>query len=194
MIQSFISLPRRYKQAISFAADFVLLLLAFWSAIALRFETLYARSRALRLADAGSAVAGDPDLHPPWLYRAVIRFMEDRVVFVVAGGVTLSVMLLAAGIALTHTPECLAGVLAIYWLLAIVYVGATRFLARSWFLRAERGQDARKRMAIYGAGQRRNATGLCAACRAGVSAGRLLRRQPGRAEDRGGWLAGVRGR
>lgn len=79
------------------------------------------------------------------LYRAVIRFMEDRVVFVVAGGVTLSVVLLAAGIALTHTPVLSRGVLAIYWLLAIVYVGATRFVVRSYFLRAERGQDERRR-------------------------------------------------
>ena len=99
------------------------------------------------------------------LYRAVIRFMEDRVVFVVAGGVTLSVMLLAAGIALTHTPGLSRGVLAIYWLLAIVYVGATRFVVRSYFLRAERSQDSRKRIAIYGAGQA--GTQLAYALRAG---------------------------
>jgi FlaA1/EpsC-like NDP-sugar epimerase len=99
------------------------------------------------------------------LYRAVIRFMEDRVVFVVAGGVTLSVVLLAAGLALTHAPNVSRGLLAIYWLLAIVYVGATRFLARSWFLRAERGADARKRVAIYGAGSA--GTQLAYALRAG---------------------------
>ncbi len=99
------------------------------------------------------------------LYRAVIRFMEDRVVFVVAGGVTLSVLLLAAGVALTHTPGLSRGVLVIYWLLAIVYVGATRFVVRSYFLRAERGQDSRIRIAIYGAG--RAGTQLAYALRAG---------------------------
>jgi len=91
--------------------------------------------------------------------------MEDRVVFVVAGGVTLSVVLLAAGVALTHTPGLSRGVLAIYWVLAILYVGATRFLARSYFLHAERGQDSRIRVAIYGAGQA--GTQLAYALRAG---------------------------
>ena len=62
-------------------------------------------------------------------------------------------------------PNVSRGLLAIYWLLAIVYVGATRFLARSWFLRAERGADARKRVAIYGAGSA--GTQLAYALRAG---------------------------
>ena len=55
--------------------------------------------------------------------------------------------------------------LAIYWLLAIVYVGATRFLARSWFRHAERQRCERKRIAIYGAGSA--GTQLAYALRAG---------------------------
>ncbi len=165
MIRRFISLPRRHKQAISVATDFVLLLLAFWSALALRFETWNPA-----LAPYGWQMLAAPLLAIPifirlGLYRAVIRFMEDRVVIVVAGGVTLSVLLLAAGVALTHTPGLSRGVLAIYWLLAIVYVGATRFIVRSSFLRNERQQDSRKRVAIYGAG--RSGTQLLYALRAG---------------------------
>ena len=165
MIQRFISLPRRYKQAISFAADFVLLLLAFWSAIALRFETFMPEVAPYDWQMIAAPLLAIPIFIRLGLYRAVIRFMEDRVVFVVAGGVTLSVVLLAAGLALTHAPNVSRGLLAIYWLLAIVYVGATRFLARSWFLRAERGQDSRKRVAIYGAGSA--GTQLAYALRAG---------------------------
>ena len=165
MLKTFLSLPRRHKQVISVATDFVLLLLAFWSALALRFETWNPA-----LAPYGWQMLAAPLLAIPifirlGLYRAVIRFMEDRVVFVVAGGVTLSVMLLAAGIALTHTPGLSRGVLAIYWLLAIVYVGATRFVVRSYFLQAERREDSRKRIAIYGAGQA--GTQLAYALRAG---------------------------
>jgi len=97
------------------------------------------------------------------LYRAVVRFMEDTVVFVVAGGVTVSVLLLAAAIALTHTPGLSRGVLAIYWLLAIVYVGSTRFLARSFVVRSERGPDVRS--CHLRRRQRRDAVGLRAARR-----------------------------
>ena len=165
MLKFFLRLPRRYKQVIAVATDYTLLLTAFWSALALRFETL-----TPALSGYGWQMLVAPLLAIPifirlGLYRAVIRFMEDRVVFVVAGGVTLSVVLLAALIALTHTPMFSRGVLGIYWLLAIVYVGMTRFLARSYFLRSERNQDSRKRVAIYGAG--RSGTQLLYALRAG---------------------------
>ena len=165
MLKGFLLLPRRKKQAISVATDFVLLLLAFWSALALRFETWNPELGAYGWQIVAAPLLAIPIFIRLGLYRAVIRFMEDRVVFVIAAGVTMSVLMLAAGVALTHTPGLSRGVLAIYWLLAIVYVGATRFIVRSYFLRAERGQDARKRVAIYGAG--RAGTQLAYALRAG---------------------------
>mgnify|MGYP001619864628 CR=1 FL=1 len=165
MIRRFLSLQRRAKQAISIAVDLVLLTLAFWSAIALRFETLTPEVAPYLSQMIAAPLLAIPIFIRLGLYRAVIRFMEDRVVFVVAGGVTLSVVLLAAGLALTHAQNVSRGLLAIYWLLAILYVGATRFLARSYFLRAERGQDSRLRIAIYGAG--RAGTQLAYALRAG---------------------------
>jgi FlaA1/EpsC-like NDP-sugar epimerase len=165
MIGKFLEFPRRQKQAIAVVTDYVLLLLAFWSALALRFETFMPQLAPYQWQMFAAPLLAIPIFVRLGLYRAVIRFMDDRVVFVVAGGVTVSVLLLAAAIALTHSQGLSRGVLTIYWLLAIVYVGATRFLARSWFLRAERGQDARKRVAIYGAGSA--GTQLAYALRAG---------------------------
>ncbi len=165
MVNRFLKLPRRLKQAISACIDLTLLLAAVWSALALRFETV-----TPYLAPYGWQIVAAPLLAIPifarlGLYRAVIRFMEDRVVFVVAGGVTLSVLLLAALIALTHGQGLSRGVLLIYWLLAIVYVGATRFVARAWFRHAEHRHAQRKRVAIYGAGSA--GTQLALALRAG---------------------------
>lgn len=165
MIRGFLALPRRMKQFISMSADLVLLFLAFWSALALRFETLTPAVPPYLWQMVAAPLLAIPIFIKLGLYRAVIRYMEDRVVFVVAGGVTLSVLLLAAGVALTHTTGLSRGVLGIYWLLAIIYVGATRFLARSYFRRGEREQDARKRVAIYGTGQA--GTQLAYALRAG---------------------------
>ena len=164
MLKPFLKLSRRKKQLIAITIDCVLLIFAFWSALAFRFETLNPS-----LVGHGWQMLMAPILAIPifirlGLYRAVIRFMEDRVVFVVAGGVSLSVLILAALIALTHTTGFSRGVLGIYWLLAIIYVGATRFLARSYFLRLELRQDSRKRVAIYGAG--RSGTQLAYALRA----------------------------
>ncbi len=147
------------------AVDLVLLVLAFWSALALRFETLLPDLAAYGWQMIAAPLLAIPVFIRLGLYRAVIRFMEDRVIFVVAGGVTLSVLLLAALIALTHSSGLSRGVLVIYWLLAVVYVGATRFLARSYFLHAERRREPRKRVAIYGAGSA--GTQLAYALRAG---------------------------
>jgi FlaA1/EpsC-like NDP-sugar epimerase len=165
MIVRFLSLPRRQKQVMAVAVDLVLLVLAFWSALALRFETLLPDLAAYGWQMIAAPLLAIPIFIRLGLYRAVIRFMEDRVIFVVAGGVTLSVLLLAALIALTHSSGLSRGVLVIYWLLAVVYVGATRFLARSYFLHAERRREPRTRVAIYGAGSA--GTQLAYALRAG---------------------------
>ena len=165
VLKRFLTLSRRKKQFLAILVDFCLLVFAFWSALALRFETV-----SPTLAGYGWQMVAAPLMAIPvfirlGLYRAVIRFMEDRVVFVVAGGVTLSVLFLASAIALTHTQGLSRGVLGIYWLLACAYVGASRFLMRSFFSRMDLGCGLRKRVAIYGAG--RAGTQLAAALRAG---------------------------
>lgn len=165
MFKRFLKLPRRHKQIIAVVTDYVMLLFAFWSALALRFETLTPDLGTYRWQMFVAPLLAIPIFVRLGLYRAVVRFMEDRVVFVVASGATISVILLASLVALTHTPMLSRGVFGIYWLQAIVYVGMTRFLARSLFLRAERKQDSRKRVVIYGAG--RSGTQLLYALRAG---------------------------
>lgn len=165
MLKPFLSLPRRQKQFLAICTDFLLLLLAFWSALVLRFDTVFINMNTYGWQMIAAPLLAIPIFIRLGLYRAVIRFMEDRVVFVVAGGVTLSVLLLAAVMALTHTIGLSRGVLGIYWLLASVYVGASRFFARSYFLRAERSMRRRTRVAIYGAGQA--GTQLVYALRAG---------------------------
>lgn len=165
MIKCFLALPRWSKRVLSIVVDFTVLCLAFWSALALRFETWSPNIDPYVNQMLAAPLLAIPIFVKLGLYRAVIRFMEDRVVFVVAAGVSLSVLLLAAGVALTHTQGLSRGVLIVYWLLAIVYVGGTRFIARAYFLNAERGHDKRKLVAIYGAG--RAGTQLAYALRAG---------------------------
>ena len=165
MLRPFLKLPRRQKQSIAVVVDYVLLVFAFWSALALRFETVAPDFSGYGWQMLVAPILAIPIFIRLGLYRAVIRFMEERVLLVVAGGVTLSVLLLAALITLTHSAGFSRGVLVIYWLLAIVYVGASRFMARSLFLRVERRKDSRKLVVIYGAG--RAGTQLALALKAG---------------------------
>ncbi|WP_228384582.1 polysaccharide biosynthesis protein [Rhodocyclus gracilis] len=161
----FFALPRRSKQIIAVSVDFILLLFAFWSAVVLRFDSLTPPLQVYHWMVLAAPLTAIPVFIRLGLYRAVIRFMEDRVVYVVFLGVTLSVLGLTAFVAFQHILGVSRGVLVIYWLLAILYVGASRFLARSYFLNAERQLAGRKRVAIYGAG--RAGTQLAFALRAG---------------------------
>jgi FlaA1/EpsC-like NDP-sugar epimerase len=165
MLKQFLRMPRREKQLVAVVTDYVLLVLAFWSALVMRFETLFPDFSSYGWQMFVAPFLAIPIFIRLGLYRAVIRFMEDRVLLVVAGGVTLSVLLLAALVALTHSTGFSRGVVGIYWLLAIVYVGATRFMARRLFLSIERQKDSRKLVVIYGAG--RSGTQLAMALKAG---------------------------
>lgn len=166
MMRNVLDVPRWQKQLIAGAADYVLLVLAFWSAVALRFETFTPDLTLYRWQMFAAPLLAIPIFTRFGLYRAVTRFMADRVVFVVAGGISLSVILLAAIVALTHTPGLSRGILGIYWPLAVLYIGATRFLARTYFLHAARLGEERTRIAIYGAGSA--GTQLAYALRAGT--------------------------
>ena len=151
IFNKFLLLPRRQKQIVAVIIDVALLWLAFYSALVLRFENPLPPVRPYVWQLFCAPFVSLPFFIKLGLYRAVVRYMEDKVVLVVVVGVSLGVVCLAAFSAWMHTPIS-RGVFIIYWLLAIVYVGATRFLARAYFLRAERS-EIQKRVAIFGAGR-----------------------------------------
>ena len=86
------------------------------------------------------------------LYRAVIRFIDQKIVYVVVLGVSLSVICMAALATFTHTIHLSRGVFGIYWVSAILYVVASRFIARGYLLKVDHGGSNAVRVAIYGAG------------------------------------------
>ena len=99
------------------------------------------------------------------LYRAVIRFIDQKIVYVVVLGVTVSVALLVALAAFQASMNGYSrGVFGIYWVSAITYVVASRFFARGLLLQPNK-KDEVVRVAIYGAG--RSGIQLASALRAG---------------------------
>jgi FlaA1/EpsC-like NDP-sugar epimerase len=152
-MRSFLELPRFQKQLLAAAVDLVMLPLAFYFAVLLRYDT---RSIALVIESYFWMITAAPLISIPifiklGLYRAVIRFIDQKIVYVVVLGVSLSVVCLAALAAFTHTQTFSRGVFGIYWLGAILYVIASRFLARGYLLRLDNHGNA-IRVAIYGAG------------------------------------------
>lgn len=148
-----LGLPRNVKRSLVVLADLVLLPLAFWSAVALRFDNGLPDVPGYGVLAVAAPLFAIPLFIVLGLYHAVIRFMGERAIFTVVAGVTISVLLLASLVALAHISGISRGVLFIYWCLAVLYVGASRLLARS-YLRRLNPLRAKKqvRVAIYGAG------------------------------------------
>ncbi len=148
-------LSRFRKQSIAALVDAVLLPLMFCWAIWLRYDfvsfALLAKYEMLIFA---SPLISIPIFVRLGLYRAVIRFIDHKIVYVVGLGVSLSSVGLASVAAFTHVAELSRGVFVIYWGSAILYVLASRFFARGLLLRSGSfaSPDA-VRVAIYGAGK-----------------------------------------
>ncbi len=165
-MKAFLELPRFYKKLIAVAADMVFLPLAFYLAIVMRYEgmTMLLFKQYFWLILAAPAIS-IPIFIRIGLYRAVVRFIDHKIVYVVITGVTLAVVIMAALATMIHHVGLSRGVLGIYWVSAILYVVASRFVARSYFVHASISGADTPRVAIYGAG--RGGTQLLAALRAG---------------------------
>ena len=148
-----VDLSRIKKQLIAITADLVFLPLTFCLAIILRYDVV---NLDLFLGYfwviAAAPLVAIPIFIRLGLYRAVIRFIDQKIVYVVVFGVTLSVaILLALAGLLTHMSGLSRGVFGIYWVTALTYVVSSRFLARGLLLHQMNRRFTR--VAIYGAGK-----------------------------------------
>jgi FlaA1/EpsC-like NDP-sugar epimerase len=148
-----LALPRATKRAIMLTADAVAIPTALWAALALkfdRFDVSLDRTFAYFLVAVASALFFFSVFG---LYRAVIRFMGPKAMVTVIAGVSLSVLVLAAFDRFVASQQIPLSAFAIYWALALPYVGGSRFVARYLFLRGSgAGGRPAARVAIYGAG------------------------------------------
>ena len=153
MMQSVLNLPRLQKQVIAALADAICLPLMFILAIWLRYETFNASlfNHYFWLIVSSSLIA-IPVFIRIGLYRAVIRFIDQKIISVVVFGVTLSVLFMAFVAVMLHITPLSRAVFGFFWAGSILYVGASRFLARAWLLQADMAENA-TRIAIYGAGK-----------------------------------------
>jgi FlaA1/EpsC-like NDP-sugar epimerase len=148
-----LALPRTTKRIVMLSADAIAIPTALWAALALKFDRLdpaLDRTFAYFLVAVASALVFFALLG---LYRAVIRFMGPKAMGTVIAGVSLSVLVLALFDRLIASHQIPLSAFGIYWALALLYVGGSRFLARYLFLRhlGARMRPA-ARVAIYGAG------------------------------------------
>ncbi|MEK2687642.1 polysaccharide biosynthesis protein [Bdellovibrio sp. GT3] len=146
-------LPRRIKILLMLFSDLVLLPLALWSSVALRMGSWDPDVRSYIWLFFVLPFVTIPIFIRIGLYRAVIRYLDDKIIYTVFYGVTLSVLLLTAVIVMGRASDLPRSSLIIYWVMAIAYIASSRFLARGLMRSLERIEDHRQPVVIYGAGR-----------------------------------------
>jgi FlaA1/EpsC-like NDP-sugar epimerase len=143
--------PRWQKRLLSIVIDFIGLFLISIVAIWLRLGELN-----LHVTGYMPAIALLPFLALPvfirlGLYRAVVRYISYRFVFVVLGAVSLTFLLWSTAIFLFDLTFPRSA-LIIAWFMALLYISGTRLAVR-WFFTMENGQEScGSHIVIFGAG------------------------------------------
>ncbi|MCM2312008.1 MAG: polysaccharide biosynthesis protein [Steroidobacteraceae bacterium] len=145
-----VGLTRPAKRLIMLTADGIMIPLALATAIWLKqggVMTGLGTSPWLYIAAVGVSI---PIFGRLGLYRAVVRFLGARASKAIFTGVTASVLCVWLVNDLLLTQPLPGTAIAIYWALALLYVGGSRLLARQ--LLVQRPREA-ERVAIFGAGE-----------------------------------------
>jgi FlaA1/EpsC-like NDP-sugar epimerase len=153
MKNTFLNLPRRQKQLIAAVTDAICLPIIFSLALALHLETLQGSTFSnFTWWALATSLLTIPTFAVLGLYRAVVRYIDQKIIGTVVAGVMLSVLVLAEIAHQFQTSNLTPAVFVIYSVTAVLYVLTSRLIARSIFAGAHGGKD-RRRVAIYGAGQ-----------------------------------------
>lgn len=148
----FVDLPRPAKQALAVVLDAVILLISFYLALWLRFELFFLNDSYFVLSLAACA-GGVVAMAGFGVYNYILRYMNERVILGITGGVAVSVMVVTAANTFLQLVGLSRAVLVIYGSLAIAGLVGTRWIARrALFTDNKAVSDLRIPVIIYGAG------------------------------------------
>ncbi|RJG23681.1 polysaccharide biosynthesis protein [Massilia cavernae] len=150
MKKKFLNLPRLHKQAIAAAVDFLFVPLTLIAALALHFDAPSINS----FADYVWVIVAAPLVSIPifariGLYRAIIRYIDHKIVETALTGAAGAVTVLAGMASLFSRIDFTLTPFVIFAANLVLYLLTSRFIARGYFLGSNSG---RTRVAIYGAG------------------------------------------
>lgn len=147
-----LNLPRQHKRLVMLGVDILMVPLALWTAFALRLGTASVEVQPFLALYGAALIIAIPLFIRLGLYRAVIRYMGPQAIIAVLKGVTLVTVSLMIITLMLRIPGVPRSVFAIFWLLAVFYVGGSRFFVRAYFHWLLLGGAERNLVAIYGAG------------------------------------------
>lgn len=149
------TLSRRAKRVIMVMADFLALPLALWTAYALRFSTLLPPPDYLVSAFwlfVSLPFIGVFIFARLGLYRAVVRYMGVQAMMAVVKGVVLLALILFAMAFVLRLDVFPRSIPINFALIAMLYVGGSRLLVRSYYQWLIKHYSDKQAVIIYGAG------------------------------------------
>lgn len=141
---------RWQKRAIMLVSDAVALPALLWVAYALRFSSTTPTVDDPWLFPAATAISLCT-LYICGFYRSIVRYLGAEAAWSIVFGMGAAVVILAATAYMT-TAGVPRSVFVIFWLLAVLYLGASRFMARRFLFRVMAGYLNREPVAVFGAG------------------------------------------
>ena len=145
-----VGFSRPAKRLIMLTADGAMIPLALATAIWLKLGPAFSGIGTSPWLYVAALAVSIPIFAKLGLYRAVVRFLGSRASKAVFVGVTASVLMLAMINELLLENPLPLSALAIYWALALLYVGGSRLLARQLLIQRPRESE---RVVIFGAGE-----------------------------------------
>ncbi|NOR68601.1 MAG: polysaccharide biosynthesis protein, partial [Methylomarinum sp.] len=155
----FISLSRYTKASILISMDVVFALLALWLAFSLRLGEWYFPTDNIWILFCISPVLIVPIFIKLGLYRAIIRYIGGRALWAIFQAVTLYAVIFTVIVFQSGIGVVPRTVPPLNWLVLLLFVGGSRFIARWWLSDAYSQLGGRvssdcsaKKVIIYGAG------------------------------------------
>ena len=145
-------LPRTGKRLIMLGTDIVLLAAALLTALSLQYGMRWPQVEGAELMIALALIIAIPVFIALPMYRAMTRYLDSRAIFVLVSSITVAVLLFTGanhllGIDIVHAEDQI-----IFWLLAMLYIGGSRVIAREFLRLSGESDPVTERVIIYGAG------------------------------------------
>jgi UDP-N-acetylglucosamine 4,6-dehydratase len=162
LIQNFLALSRKKKQFVMVFTDVVIVLASLWLSFVLRLgQASYFPESPLLWVFAIAPVLAIPIFIRFGLYRAIVRYIGFRALWVVVKAVSLYVLIWGLCLLLSGVEGVPRSVIVIHWMMAVLWVGSSRMIAR-WYFSSEKihnpytsgvgSETHQKHVVIYGAG------------------------------------------
>jgi FlaA1/EpsC-like NDP-sugar epimerase len=147
------TLQPQTKVWVMIGGDALFLPLCMFAATSFRLGDLSAAFATVPAVQIALAWLALPVLGAAGLYRAVVRYIDLRVLAAASGALAVVVLLVSALALALQVGVLPRSALLIFWFVAFAYVVSSRFVARSLLRRGmKHGGRPRMRTAIYGAG------------------------------------------